>query len=501
MIIQNTRPLVYQVKSFYFPNFEEITVMRAQIEELERRSGSLEPEKSSMQQWMNASYAYAEDFIQSIRKRKSYISQATGDLEWTQIRESGSDFNTLLNDLDRHVDNRGINPASGGHLGYIPGGGIYPSALGDFLADITNRYAGIYFANPGAVEMENAMIRWMAGLFGYPDSSLGNLSSGGSIANLIAVTAARDAYEIKDPQRFVIYLSSMTHHCIDKAIRIAGLDQAVIRHVPLDHRFRIDPEAFIELVGQDKAEGLKPFLLVGSLGSTDTGAVDPIGDLSDICKNEGIWFHVDAAYGGFFILVNQLKHFFEGVEASDSLVIDPHKGLFLPYGIGAVLVKEGDLLKRSHAYEANYMQDAVEPLYQTSPASVSPELTKHFRGLRMWLPLRLFGLGPFRYALEEKRMLCLYFYHEIKKRGFETGPEPDLSVAIYRYVPEEGDPNTFNRGLLEAIHQDGRIFISSTMIDGVYWLRIAVLCFRTHLYHIDLLLEMLETERDRLLRT
>lgn len=475
--------------------------MRSQIETLERKSARLEPDNTSMRNWMEACYGYAEEFIDTIRERKSYSNATSKGKDWTRIEEKGTDIQVLLRDLDRHVDNKGINPASGGHLGYIPGGGIYPSALGDFIADITNRYAGIYFANPGAVEMENALIRWMAGLFGYPDSSLGNLSSGGSIANLIAITAARDAYVIRDPEQFVIYLSSMTHHCIDKALRIAGLGHAMIRQVPLDHCFRIDAGAFNEMVKQDKAKGKNPFLLVGSLGNTDTGAVDPVGELSEICKKEGVWFHIDAAYGGFFILVDQLEHFFQGVEASDSLVIDPHKGLFLPYGTGAVLVRDGNLLKRSHAYEANYMQDATEPAYQTSPATVSPELTKHWRGLRMWLPLRLFGLEPFRYALEEKRMLCLYFYQEIKKRGFETGPEPDLSVAIYRYIPEQGDANTFNKALLKAIHEDGRIFISSTMIDGVYWLRIAVLCFRTHLYHIDLLLEMLETERNRLLRT
>jgi aromatic-L-amino-acid decarboxylase len=211
-----------------------------------------------------------------------------------------------------------------------------------------------------------------------------------------------------------------------------------------------------------------------------------------------MWLHVDAAYGGFFLLAEDcdsegrsIAERFAGISQADSIAIDPHKGLFLSYGVGAVLVRDPAALQRSHSYQANYMQDTLEAIEEPSPADLSPELTKHFRGMRMWLPLRLFGLGPFRAALEEKLWLCRLFYREISGRGFEVGPPPELSVCIYRYVPPAGDANEFNRRIVEAVHRDGRVFISSTTIAGQIWLRLAVLSFRTHVGEIDYLLELL----------
>ena len=181
-------------------------------------------------------------------------------------------------------------------------------------------------------------------------------------------------------------------------------------------------------------------------------------------------------------------------------MIDPHKGLFLPYGLGAVIVRDAALLQKSHFYQANYMQDAYENVPALSPADLSPELTKLFRGMRMWLPMQLFGLSPFRAALKEKWMLTKYFYREVSNLGFEVGPEPELSVAIYRFSAPEINDNEFNKALTSAVQEDGRIFISSTMINGVFWLRLAVLCFRTHLREIDMLLRILEEKKRMLLQ-
>ncbi len=172
--------------------------------------------------------------------------------------------------------------------------------------------------------------------------------------------------------------------------------------------------------------------------------------------------------------------------------MDPHKGLFLPYGLGMVLVKNKQALMASQYYRANYMQDALAADEELSPAEASPELTKHFRGLRLWLPLKLLGLQPFRACLEEKLMLARYFYAEIKKLGFETGPYPELSVASYRYVPKSGDANAFNKKLMDEIIKDGRVFISSTMLEDRFMLRLAVLSFRTHLSTINILLDLLK---------
>ena len=183
---------------------------------------------------------------------------------------------------------------------------------------------------------------------------------------------------------------------------------------------------------------------------------------------------------------------FDGIGRADSVVMDPHKGLFLPYGCGAVLIKDRSLLGKAHYYQANYMQDVAASKDEYSPADHSPELTRPYRGLRLWLPLKLFGIKPFRACLDEKLLLARYFYEEIQKvDGFRVGPAPDLSVVTYRYIPERGDANEFNRRIIEEVHKDGRVFLSSTMLDGKFTLRLAALAFRTHLDTIDTALNVL----------
>ena len=204
-----------------------------------------------------------------------------------------------------------------------------------------------------------------------------------------------------------------------------------------------------------------------------------------------MWFHIDAAYGGFFKLLPEFADLFDGAHLADSIVLDPHKSLFLPYGSGLVIVKNGKALHQSFHYMANYLQDAYVGTEDISPADLSPELTKHFRGLRMWIPLKLHGTDAFRACLEEKHKLTLYFHREVQKLGFEVGPLPQLSVCIYRYVDTDQDLNTTNETLWRRIVTDQCLFVSTTTIDGDFWLRLAVLSFRTHLEHIDLLLKLL----------
>lgn len=470
--------------------------MREKILQLEKTSRELEPSSELRAAWTNRVNDYANNFLDNIETLPAYVEPGDNgkkilDYDFT---ETGMPLEMVLDILDKNVDNIGLNPASGGHLGYIPGGGIYTTALGDYLSAVTNRYAGIFYGGPGAVRIENQLIRWMCKLMGYPSTSLGNLASGGSIANLIAIVTARDKKGIRsrDVENAVIYLTEQVHHCVQKAIRIAGLDEAIIRYIRMDDEFRMSAKTLRQQVEADIKSGLKPFLVVGSAGTTDAGAVDPLDEIADIAQANKMWFHVDAAYGGFFILTEKLKGKFKGIERSDSLAIDPHKGLFLSYGLGAVLIKDVEAQFKSHYYKASYMQDTLGVDEELSPADLSPELTKHFRGLRMWLSLHLFGTKPFVACLDEKHLLCKYFYEEIQKAGFEVGPEPELSVCMYRYIPESGEADDFNLKLVEFVKADGRVFVSSTNLNGVIWIRLAVLSFRTRLKTIDMLLEVLK---------
>jgi glutamate/tyrosine decarboxylase-like PLP-dependent enzyme len=477
------------------------------IKALERAARALDPGTTRRRALRDRAIAYGERFLRRIDTLKAY--QVTDDkgigLLDSPIGEDGIPMSDALGLLEHNVDRPGLNPASGGHLAYVPGGGIYHSSLGDYLAAVTNRYAGIFFTGPGPVRMENMLIRWMAELVGYPVDAAGNLASGGSIANLAAVATARDAHRISgaDFHRTAVYLTPQAHHCLEKALRIAGLGEARIRYVETDPNYRMRPERLREMVEADRAAGLLPWMVIASAGTTDVGAVDPLDLIADVARDSGLWFHVDAAYGGFFLLTEEGRAKLRGIERSDSVVMDPHKGLFLPYGIGVVLIKNRAAMMATHHYFANYMQDARTSVDETSPADVSPELTKHFRALRMWLPLKLIGLAPFRAALEEKFLLARYFHREVARLGFEVGPPPQLSVVTYRWIPRKGLPppedpvarqaaiDRFNERLIEAIRQDGRVFLSSTQLDGNFTLRMVALAFRTHKKTIDLALRIL----------
>lgn len=460
---------------------------------LEKKSAALEPSADERTEYMKILSTYSGQFIDTLAARNTF-SNTHANAQALKIDGVRKTLPDLLNLYTREVIDHGLIPSSGGHIGYIPGGGLFLSAVGDFLADISNEYAGMYFGSPGAVTIENELINWMKRVFRFPETAVGNLTSGGSIANLIALTAARDKFGIKNDriEKAVIYLSPQVHHCIHKALRIIGLEDIVIRELELDDHSRIRTDLLKKHLEVDKIAGLHPFMIIASAGTTDTGAVDPLDEIGDLARAHEMWFHVDGAYGGFFILTDRAHGRFKGIEKADSLVIDPHKGLFLPYGLGAVLVKEKETLFHSHHYTANYMQDANNPDLPLNPADVSPELTKHFRGLRLWLPLQIHGIEPFKACLEEKLYLTDYFRQELEKRGFKTGPEPDLSVSYFWYPVGGATENAFNQKLMEFIHADGRIFLSSTKINGKQVIRIAILSFRTKKETIDVCLDMID---------
>lgn len=477
--------------------------MEEQIKHLEKQARKLETSSKKRHSLLEKAQHYGEDFLSTLPEKPAFVdseSMGKGVYE-LPFEEKPKDFEQLLDVLKSEVDTPGLNPASGKHAGYIPGGGLYPSAIADYLAAVTNRYTGVFFSSPGAVRIENMCIRWINDLIGYPEGATGNLTSGGSIANLIALVVARDNSEIKakDFDRIVIYTTQQVHHCVVKAIKFAGLREATLRTIPMDNRYRMKADALEEQIQSDKEEGLIPLTTFASAGTTDLGAVDPLDKIGDIADRHNLWFHVDAAYGGFFLLTEHGNEVMKGIEKSDSATIDPHKGLFLPYGSGALLVKEGHKLYDSQHMSANYLQDTYKATGEASPADLSPELSKHFRGLRMWLPLQFFGVQPFRAALKEKLLLARYFYDKIKDiDGIKVGPEPELSVAFFRYVPESGDADTFNKKLVDEIHRDGRVFLSSTHIDGTVYLRLAVLNFRTHLEEIELILSVLREKIEKL---
>ncbi|MBP9924373.1 MAG: aminotransferase class V-fold PLP-dependent enzyme [Cyclobacteriaceae bacterium] len=466
---------------------EDIIIKLNELNKSSRELDMQEPERLGM---IKSVTDYANQFIAGLNTVKAFKEKEAASLEITNQRRSLPD---LLDLYQKEVAENGINAASGKHLGYIPGGGVFTAALADFIAAVTNPYAGVHYASPGAATIENEVVNWLKSIFSFPANSVGCLSSGGSISTLIAFTAARDKHQVKNEfiRKNVVYLSEQVHHSTQKALRIIGLEDVIIRYISLDTNHRIKTDSLEELIERDIAAGLQPFLVVATAGTTDTGAVDPLNEIAAIAKKYKTWFHIDAAYGGFFIMTSK-KELFNGIEKADSIIVDPHKGLFLPYGVGAVLIKDSAAVLHSNYYTANYMQDGANEEMVKSPANISPELTKHFRGLRVWLPLQLHGIEPFVACLEEKLLLVNYFRNKLAELGFCLGPEPDLSVSYFWY-PFGVDSDKKNRQLMDEIHADGSVFLSSSIVNKRFVIRIAILAFRTKKEIVDEAIEMIKS--------
>lgn len=485
---------------------DEAPSIEYRIEELERSARTLDADSRQRESWHATVNDFAEAFLQDLPRLPAYGKpEAPGDpASEFAIAETPTPLESLLDTFQSQVLDVHLNPASPRFFGYIPGGGLYSASLGDFLAAVTNRYSGVFFAAPGAARIENTLVRWIASVLGYPDTVGGTLTSGGSLANLAAVVTAREEVPFADRSRAVVYMSSEVHHSMHKALRIAGMGDAVYREAPIDEGFRIDPVGLVRQIESDRAANLRPWLLVSSAGTTNTGSIDPLNSLADVAERFDLWHHIDAAYGGFFVLWEETQRLMAGIDRGDSITVDPHKGLFLPYGCGCVLVRDHRKLRDTHSAVADYMQDAVTPPDEVSPSDYSPELTRHFRGLRLWLPLRLGGLAPFRAALEEKVLLARWFYAALEEFDqIERGPYPELSVVAFRFKPRGVAPddtealNEINMRLAERLRTEGRVFLSTTKLTGpsfstgAVFLRLAVLCFRSHLEHVREVVDLL----------
>lgn len=405
------------------------------------------------------------------------------------VPEQGVPLDELLRILFDRALPVSFNTAGPGYLAYIPGGGVLHAAVADLIADVVNRYTGVWLAAPGLVQLETNVLRWLAEIVGFPASALGVITSGGSMANFSAVVTARVDRLPEDFFDGTIYVSDQAHHSVIKAATLAGFPRRNVRVVPCDERFRMRLDALDAAITTDREAGYRPFLVVGSAGTTNTGAVDDLHGLAKLAAAEGLWYHVDAAYGGFFALTQRGRRALAGMERADSVTLDPHKGLFLPYGTGSLLVRDGQLLRRAHATEGAYLPAMQDRTEFVDFCQVSPELSRPFRGLRLWLPLRLVGLGAFRDALDEKLDLARHVSRELDRvSGIEVVAEPELSIVAFRArrdrLGTEGT-NALNRRLLDAVNRRGRVFLTGTMVDGHFLLRVCVLSFRTHRDRIE----------------
>lgn len=382
------------------------------------------------------------------------------------------------------------NTPGPGYLAYIPGGGLLHAAVADLIADAINRYVGLWRAAPGLVQLESNVISWLCEIVGLPAGSGGVLTSGGSLANFSATVAARHVLG----ERFAdgtIYTSTQAHHSVARAALLAGFPARQVRAIEVDEAQRVRVDLVAEAIAADRAAGLRPCMIVASAGTTNTGAVDDLEVLADLARREAIWLHVDGAYGGSFALTERGRATLRGLGRADSITLDPHKGFFLPYGTGALLVRDPAALRRAHSVRAEYLPAMQEDPDLVDFCELSPELSRDFRGLRLWLPLKLVGVDAFAAALDEKLDLARYAAQVLEAMpAVELLAAPQLSLLAFRHAParlrgDEAALDLHNERLLAAINGRGRVYLTGTRLRGRFVLRICVLSFRTHRDRVD----------------
>ena len=446
----------------------------------------LEPDTATLHEWLALATNYVERQVAGLEQAPSWASDAApaavAKIRTLPVPETGRPLADVIAALDPAVQ-ASFTTTGPGYLAYIPGGGIPTAAIADLIACVTNRFVNVDVAAPALAEIERTTLRWLAQLLGMPEGSGGIFTSGGSLSNLAAIVAARAQLLGEEFADGTIYFSEETHACVAKAARIAGFPGRALRVVPVDARKRLVPDALARMIREDRAAGRKPFLVVANAGTTNTGAVDPLPAILGLAREHGLWAHADGAYGGVFRLADGGDALLPRLGEYDSMTIDPHKGLFLPYGTGVLLVRDPEGLKRAHASTASYLQDVThgEMLGFTD---YSPELSRDFRGLRVWLPFMVHGVKAFRDQLTEKLALTRWAHERLAGEPlFDVFDPPQLSVLAFSARPPAGhalDANAFGAEVLRRVNARRRVYLSSTTIDGRYLLRICVLSFRTH---------------------
>ncbi|MBI4703733.1 MAG: decarboxylase [Deltaproteobacteria bacterium] len=411
--------------------------------------------------------------------------------------EAGTELGELLAPLFEEWIPCSFNTPGPGYLAFIPGGGLFPAALGDFVAAAVNRYTGVWRLAPALVQLEANVLDWFRQWLQMPPTTRGLLTSGGSLATFSAIVTARERLLGSRLRDGVMYCSTQAHHSIAKAARLAGILADRQRTIEADGRFRLCPGELEAAIRRDRAAGLRPFLVVSSAGTVTTGAIDPLDVVAEICAREGLWHHVDGAYGGFFFLCPELRPALRGLSRADSVVLDPHKGLFLPYGTGALLVRDGEALRQAHAASAGYLPALPEgEMYD--PSQYGPELSRPYRGLGVWLPLKLFGAARFRAALSEKRELALLAAERLAAvPGIEIVAPPELSLFAFQLGRPGASPqerNAATRELIDRVVARGRIMLSGAMVGQKFLGRVCVLSFRTRRDRVEQGLEDLREE-------
>ena len=429
------------------------------------------------------------------------------DLVAQEIPEEGISDAALGEYLRSIVFDSAMYTGHPAFLAYVSGSGTAPGAVADLIAAAINQNVGGWRLGPGATELELYLTSWFADRFGLPERAGGLITSGGSMANFVALKVARDRALGVDVRakglgdaRLTAYTSADVHFATTRAADMLGLGSDAVRLVETDDRFRLDVDAMVRRIDRDVADGLQPFAVIATMGTVGTGAIDPLEDIADVCRERNLWMHVDGAYGGPAIFAEDLKPLLSGVERADTIAFDPHKWMYTPHSGGVVLLRDLQWLSDSFAAHATIIYEDKELTGRgLDLGMMGPQLSRSFWALKIFVSLLAYGTKAYGRRISHDVKLAHYLADLVREHpDFELSAPVELSICCFRYVPQdlldekerESYLNTLNERLMAEVQMDGRVYYSNAVLGDRFVLRCCITNFRTEAEHLDSVIEV-----------
>ena len=393
------------------------------------------------------------------------------------LPEQGMEFEEVLERLECDVLQNTMHVNHPRFFAYVPGPSNFVSAMADAIVSGYNVFAGTWISGSGPAAIELAVIEWLRVACGFPAGAGGLFVSGGTMANLTALAVARHVALGDQLDDATVYCSDQAHSSLEKALRVIGLPFENVRRIACGADYRLPVQELKRAIEKDRIEGRRPFCVIASAGTTNTGAIDPLAELSRLCKDQQLWLHVDGAYGAAAVICNRGRELLAGLELADSLSLDPHKWLFQPFEIGCVLLREQVHLRDTFLILPEYLKDTHQYSAEFNFTDHGLPLTRGFRALKLWMSIKVFGMAAFREAVERGFELAEFIEARLRKMpGWEIVTPAQMGIVCFRYAAAD---DAAHLRLVQAILKDGFALITSTVLRGRTVLRTCTINPRT----------------------
>ena len=463
---------------------------------------SLDVSSKQFQQWIEQAGKLITDYFDEKSEKNVFAGKSPEEvmaLFDEPLPQESMDIGAVLNKVREDVLGSITNSAGPRYYGYITGGGNQAAVLAEMIKASLNQNNLKWHSSPVSTEMERLVMRWVAEFIGYPTSSAGVLLSGGSVANHNCLAVARTIKAPVDVAQeglyncppMTVYVSEEGHSSFDKGVDMLGIGKQYLRKIPTNNELQMDVEALEKAIQEDKKKGLHPICAIAVAGTTNNGALDDLKAVSEVCQKYNLWFHVDAAYGGPAAAVPKVSSHFDGIEEADSVVVNPHKWMYVPFEAGGVLVKDPEHLRKTFSTIPDYLKSDKSDNNRTDLMEYNLPLTKEFKSLKVWMTLKTYGAKKIRETIEADIDKAAYLAQKIENHPkLELMAPVPLSIVCFRYNPGnlgEEALDLLNDGIVDRVETDGRVFLTGTKIKGKSALRVCFINHRTTQDDIDFL--------------